>query len=86
MGEKTHVGELQEDGTIKFNCNIDDWYSNMEFEECEDCIQYPLCGARRCPYKRMISTDGNRQDCCKNETDEFYKKVEAFIESSGVFD
>ena len=54
MGEGSVVGKLQKDGSIEYNCDIEKWYTNMEYEECEDCIQYPLCGARACPYKRMI--------------------------------
>ena len=86
MGKEGIVGQLQEDGTIEYNCDMSTWYDNPEFEECEDCIQYPLCGARACPFKRIVSTEDVRYDCRKNDEEEFLARVHAFIDSSGVFD
>lgn len=86
MGEGTIVGELQENGTILYDYNIEDWHTDMEYEECENCIQYPLCGGRACPFRKTLSTGNNRLDCAKHDEEKFLQRVQIFIESSGLFD
>ena len=80
--ENIVVGKLTEDGQLILNEYADLFVNNMETERCKTCVIYPICGARSCPYKKVISEKNNceeRLDCITMIEDNFYSKIAPFI-------
>lgn len=44
--DKNHVGQLEENGVLKINKNINEW--NMQHKKCKECNLYPVCLGRKC--------------------------------------
>lgn len=78
-GEDVYWGTLKKDGNIKRYDNMEKWNNSKEDDNCKECIVYPQCAAKMCPY-RFANHPESREFCCNMQKESFTQQLMVALE------